>query len=213
MIFIIRHGQTDLNKAKALLGRSDVPLNEEGRRQAEEARDRFAAEGIRFAHVYSSPLVRAVDTARIIAEEVPLSLDERLIEMDYGPYEGMDLRSPAPEVLAFFRDFAHHPAPNGMEPLPQVVGRMGAFMEELRECIADLRTGAAEPKTSAVESQTDASEPNILISTHAVAMKGILEYLTPDSQGSYWSKYIGNCAVYTTELMPDGTFSVPQEYN
>ena len=34
-----------------------------------------------------------------------------------------------------------------------------------------------------------------MISTHAIAMKGLLEYLTPESQGRYWSKYIGNCAV------------------
>ena len=41
-------------------------------------------------------------------------------------------------------------------------------------------------------------------------MKGILEYLTPGSNGSYWSKYIANCAVYTAEDH-DGTISIPQE--
>ena len=52
--------------------------------------------------------------------------------------------------------------------------------------------------------------PNILLSTHAIAMKGALEYLTPASQGSYWSKYIGNCAVYTAELK-NGAYTVPIE--
>ena len=55
-----------------------------------------------------------------------------------------------------------------------------------------------------------AKEDGILISTHAIAMKGILEYLTPDSHGSYWSQYIGNCAVFAAEYK-DGSFTVPVE--
>ena len=50
---------------------------------------------------------------------------------------------------------------------------------------------------------------NILVSTHAIAMKGMLEYLCPG--GAWWSKHIGNCAVYTVELRPDGAWSAPAE--
>jgi broad specificity phosphatase PhoE len=50
---------------------------------------------------------------------------------------------------------------------------------------------------------------NILISTHAIAMKGALEYLTPKSHGSYWTKYIGNCAVYRT-APTSGGYLVPE---
>ncbi len=188
MIYIIRHGQTAKNKANVLQGRSDVPLNEAGVQQLMEVRDRFAALGIRFDKVYTSPLVRAAQTAAIVAADVPQIVDERLIEMDYGPYEGMDLQNPAPEVMEFFRDFVHNPAPEGMEPLRDVVKRLGDFLEEIRP---------------------EAEHGNILISTHAIAMKGALEYLTPDSQGSYWSKYIGNCAVYAAEYTPEQGWSVP----
>ena len=52
---------------------------------------------------------------------------------------------------------------------------------------------------------------NILISTHAIAMKGILEYLTPESNGAYWSEYIGNCAVYAVECT-DGKIGIPKEW-
>ena len=135
----------------------------------------------------TSPLNRAVQTARIVAPDVPMETDERLIEMDYGPYEGMDLNAPAPEVVAFFGDFIHNPAPRGMEPLADVVARAGAFIETLRGI-----------------------EGNVLISTHAIAMKGILEYLTPESGGGYWSKYIGNCAVYSVACGVDG-YAVPIE--
>ena len=188
MIYIIRHGQTEKNRANVLQGRSDIPLNDSGRQQAEEVRNRLIKAGIHFDLVYTSPLIRAVQTAAIIAEGIPQVKDERLIEMDYGPYEGMDLANPAPEVLEFFRDFVHNPAPNGMEPLQAIVVRLGSFLGEIRE---------------------EAAEKNILISTHAIAMKGALEYLTPDSGGSYWSKFIGNCAVYTSEITTEGSWGIP----
>ena len=188
MIYIIRHGQTEKNRANVLQGRSDIPLNESGRQQAEEVKNQFIKAGIHFDLVYTSPLIRAVQTAAIIAEGIPQVKDERLIEMDYGPYEGMDLANPAPEVLEFFRDFVHNPAPKGMEPLQAIVVRLGSFLEEIRE---------------------EAAEKNILISTHAIAMKGALEYLTPDSGGSYWSKFIGNCAVYTSEITTEGSWGIP----
>jgi len=187
MICIIRHGQTELNNRQALQGRSDHPLNVRGVAQAETAAIRLRKRGIAFDRVYSSPLIRAVQTAQIVAPGVSVQTDERLIEMDYGPYEGMDLNAPTPEIVTFFSDFTHNPAPEGMEPLADVVARVGAFMEELK-----------------------AYRGNILVSTHAIAMKGILEYLTPDSKGGYWSKYIGNCAVYAVTL-DKGGFTVPIE--
>ena len=185
-IYIVRHGQTDLNSRHVLQGRSDHPLNATGEEQARATAGRLA--DVRFSRVYSSPLVRAVRTAEIIAPYAEISIDERLIEMEYGPYEGVGLDSLPPAVLEFFSDFIMNSAPPGMEPLKDIVERTGSFIEE--EC----RIGG-----------------DILISTHAIAMKGILEYLTPDSGGSYWSKYIGNCSVYTTEYV-DGGFTVPREF-
>ncbi len=186
-IYIIRHGQTDLNRKHILQGRIDEPLNEDGIRQAEEAAEQLRSMGITIDSVWSSPLQRARDTARIIAGYAPLKTDERLLEMDYGPYDGTDLTSPPPEILEFFSDFVNNPEPPGMEPLAAIVQRLGEFLEELRD---------APP------------EGNVLISTHAIAMKGALEYLTPGSNGSYWDKHIKNCDIYVTEL-EDGAYSVP----
>ena len=187
MIYIIRHGQTELNNAHVLQGRSDYPLNDKGIAQAREVGQWFTDQGIDFSYVYSSPLKRAVRTAELITLEKPIVLDDRLIEMDYGPYEGMDLENPTPEITTFFSDFVNNPAPEGMEPLFRVVQRTGAFLENIKELSG-----------------------NILISTHAIAMKGALEYLTPGSNGSYWSKYIGNCAVYAANNI-DGHIGVPKE--
>lgn len=163
MIYVMRHGQTQLNRAHALQGRSNQPLNEAGEEQARTAGAMLAQRGVKFAHVFSSPLQRAVQTAQLVAPGVPVAVDERLIEMDYGPYEGADLRNPAPEIIEFFSDFVHNPAPAGMEQLSSVVARTGAFIEELKGLDGD-----------------------VLVSTHAIAMKGILEYLTPSSKGRYW---------------------------
>lgn len=189
MLYIIRHGQTTQNKAQLLQGRSDLPLNENGISQAKTLGAWFAAHDIRFDRIYSSPLCRAIETAKLVSSDVPIEVDERLIEMDYGPYEGMDLTKPAPEVLAFFMDFVNVPAPEGMEQLGSVVGRLGGFLCEHGE---------------------EARDENILISTHAIAMKGALEYLTPESKGGYWSKHIANCAVYVSEF-ENGALSVPHE--
>ncbi len=188
-IYIIRHGQTDLNLKRVLQGRSDMPMNDTGISQAEEAARLFREKGIEFDMIWSSPLQRAVRTGRIVAgEETPLKTDDRLLEMDYGPYEGADLMSPPPEITRFFGDFVHEKAPEGMEQLDQVVQRLGEFLEELR---------------------ADGPEGNILLSTHAIAMKGGLEYLTPGSEGSYWNTHISNCEVYLTRL-EDGVFSLPE---
>ena len=154
-------------------------------RQAQEASEKL--KGIRFSRVYSSPLTRAVQTAEILVPNITPIIDERLIEMDYGPYEGTDLNHLPLEILTFFSDFVHNPAPEGMEQLSSVVSRVGAFLEEIKSMQGD-----------------------ILISTHAIAMKGALEYLTPDSNGSYWSKYIGNCAIYAVENTA-GNFGTPKE--
>ena len=186
MIYVIRHGQTKLNNAKLLQGRSDLPLNETGMEQAREAGRWLADQGVSFQRVYSSPLVRAIQTAELVAPGVPVVADDRLIEMDYGPYEGSDLQNPAPEIIEFFSDFVHNPAPDGMEQLSEVVARTGEFVEELK-----------------------GTSDNVLISTHAIAMKGILEYLTPTSHGSYWSKYVGNCEVYVIDSTANG-FGVPE---
>ena len=107
--------------------------------------------------------------------------------MDYGPYEGMDLEKPAPEIMAFFMDFAGTPAPEGMEQLSSVVARAGRFLEEI---ISEARNG------------------DIIISTHAIAMKGLLEYMTPGSEGSYWSTYVGNCEIYAADVTERG-FDIP----
>ena len=90
MLYIMRHGKTDWNVLHKLQGHTDIPLNEEGRRMAEAAREQY--KDINFDVCYCSPLIRARETAQIFLEgrEVPIICDDRLMEMSFGVYEGTE---------------------------------------------------------------------------------------------------------------------------
>lgn len=87
-IYLLRHGQTDWNNEKKLQGRTDIKLNETGIIQANDAAKDIKE--IEFDVVFSSPLSRALDTAKIITENrnIPIIVDERLVEMSFGLLEG-----------------------------------------------------------------------------------------------------------------------------
>src|SRR4030042_6259900 len=90
-LILARHGETESTRERRALGRRDVPLNDTGRLQARAlARCR---EAVPLAAVYSSPLGRALDTARAIAEahDLPVEVDDGLAEMDVGEMDGHSL--------------------------------------------------------------------------------------------------------------------------
>lgn len=100
-LFLVRHGETDHNKGGLALGRADVPLNDTGRDQVRRVADALSAE--EFAALFSSPLQRTRSTAEAIAQRTdrPVTVDERLIEMDVGQLDGM----PMADVRAQHPDF------------------------------------------------------------------------------------------------------------
>jgi ribonuclease H / adenosylcobalamin/alpha-ribazole phosphatase len=125
----VRHGQTASSARLAYSGRSDIPLTDLGREQAAQAAQRLAAAGV--DAVISSPLMRARDTAQAIAGATgaPLTVDERLIEVDYGPFEGLDRAGARERIGAPFDAWRADPfgAPvPGMEPLADALDRARA---------------------------------------------------------------------------------------
>ena len=90
MLYIMRHGRTDWNVRHKLQGRTDIPLNDEGRMMAAEAGKQYS--DIHFDICYSSPLERAKETAEIFLKgrNVPVYTDDRLVEMGFGVYEGIE---------------------------------------------------------------------------------------------------------------------------
>ena len=86
--FCVRHGVTDWNRQGRFQGLTDIPLNDEGIQQAQAAARRLR--DVRFDYVISSPLIRAVKTAEIIATASgkTVAIDDGLIECDFGSFEG-----------------------------------------------------------------------------------------------------------------------------
>ena len=111
-IWLVRHGETEWNATKRAQGQADVPLNEAGRLQAQEAAAQL--DGVNLAGVYSSDLSRAVDTAEPIARShgLEVATDPAFREIDQGEWEGLlldEIRSRWPELWGPARHYLKRP--------------------------------------------------------------------------------------------------------
>jgi|SRR5581483_8635968 len=89
-LLLVRHGETDWNADGRLQGHTDRPLSDYGRRQARQLAEELAA-GAQLDAIYASDLVRARETAEIVAERLglPVDLDPDLREKNWGNWEGL----------------------------------------------------------------------------------------------------------------------------
>jgi probable phosphoglycerate mutase len=126
VILLIRHGQTAANAAGLLLGREDPPLTDLGRRQAAALAD--AASGV--TRVVTSPLRRARETAAAFGPPVPVEVDERWTELDYGELEGRPHGEVPSETWRRWRDDRAF-APPGGESLAALGLRVREACDEL----------------------------------------------------------------------------------
>jgi len=88
-LYFVRHGETYWNVENKICGATDIALTPLGHEQAVRTAEEIVRSGIRFDEILSSPLVRARDTAEHISEitGVPMRVDERLIEQNFGRFE------------------------------------------------------------------------------------------------------------------------------
>ena len=191
-IYLVRHGETDWNKIGRLQGQSDVPLNEHGIRLARETA--AALKDVPFYAVFSSPLSRAMETAKIITGErnLPIQTDRRLLEMDFGVMENIDFvtakKDSAHPMYNFFFAPAQYIPPERAESFEQVYDRSGEF---LRERILELE-GKCE---------------TVLISGHGAMNRSILNPLAGIPLKDFWQISLPNLAVSLLSLQ-DGKFTV-----
>lgn len=194
-IYLFRHGETEWNKERKLQGQSDVPLNEFGRELA--VKTARALEGLPFDRAFSSPLSRAAETARIIVGErkIPFTTDRRLMEMNFGEYEGDAFDPPKADPAHPLHNFlcrpeCYVPSP-GAESFEEVMERAGEF---LREQILPLE-GRYE---------------NILIVAHGAFNRCLLSGIASIPRKDFWKIGLPNCAASILSLK-NGNLEILEE--
>jgi probable phosphoglycerate mutase len=150
VLLLVRHGQSQANAAGLLLGRADSPLTELGRLQAEALGEVLASRATAACRILTSPLQRARQTADAIASAYAgatahaagststtspralpeVSVDGRLVELDYGELEGMAPSKLPPGLWEHWCSDATWRPPGG-ETLWEVTARVSAACEEL----------------------------------------------------------------------------------
>lgn len=132
-LYVARHGETEWNAQNKICGRTDIPLTEWGMEQAKQLADKMAGSDIDV--IMASPMIRAQQTAAAVSEKIgiPILTDERLIEQNFGIYEGMHRKTP--EFLQHKRQFAYR-YPGG-ESMMDVAYRVYGLIEELKRKYPD----------------------------------------------------------------------------
>lgn len=192
ILYVIRHGETRLNKEGRLQGWTDEPLNENGEELARITGE--ALKKVPFDLVITSPLRRAKRTGELVVlpsenyygKEVPVLEDWRLKELRWGSWEGLgcladNFEIPSDNFDSFYEDAFHFEgAPDG-ESMQDVCKRADEFFQEL------IHNPSYQDKV-------------ILISTHGCTMRAMLNPAYED-KSSFWQEHVPyNCAVNIVEV-------------
>lgn len=130
-LYIARHGQTDWNIQHKAQGRSDIPLNETGIKQAEALRDNI--KDIEFTAVYASPLKRAAKTAKIaVGDKYNIIYDDRLMERSFGDYEGKEINGWVEATGYDIGDLHLNTNVGNIEPIRDVLARTKAVLDDIK---------------------------------------------------------------------------------
>lgn len=186
-LYILRHGETDWNKALKMQGQSDIPLNDYGRELAVKTGE--GLKDVDFDYVFSSPLIRAVETAEIVlaGKNVSIEKDDRIKEISFGVYEGMRPE----ERPANFNDFFKAPDKfipgEGAESYYDLCNRTKEFIESVILPLAKKEPAA-----------------NVMISGHGAMNKSLLLYFKNLEIKDIWSgPFQKNCCVTLIEINND----------
>ena len=188
-IWIARHGQTDLNHAMRMQGRTDAPLNKRGVEQAKQSRKNIG--DVHFDAVYSSPLQRAKLTGSIIGnvDINDVIVDERLIETDFGKYEKRKYYLMGPHMTGYWMFPKLFPVPSSVESILSMKKRASSFLREL--------------ETKDYE--------NVLVACHGGIMRALCGYLDEAPDGLHWER-AKNCEIRVYEYK-DGHHKFLKSYS
>lgn len=185
-IYIVRHGETVWNEKRLLQGSVDIELNHNGRELAGQTG--MNLEAVNFDKIYSSPLIRAYETANLIRghRNIPIIRDERLRELSFGENEGKNSIEIREDENNPFHNFFSNPelytAPKGGETLESICERAKEFLKQV------------------IEPQAETSE-RIMIVAHGALNKALLCHIMNHGIEEYWAGGLQkNCGVVIVKL-------------
>jgi len=176
MLFLVRHGRTAVNVGNKLQGRIDHPLDEVGRQQAVEIAS--VLKGI--DRVISSPLIRAKQTADAFG--LPVEVDTRFIELDYGDFDGMLQKDVPALTWKEWRRDNHFRPPNG-ETLIELDLRVREALSELID---------------------EARNKNLVIVSHVSPIKAAIAWTIGTDVGSCWRMLLDRASISRIEITENG---------
>jgi broad specificity phosphatase PhoE len=180
-LYLVRHGETDYNLQKRYQGRTNTTLNPTGLRQAHLLRRRFLPEAL--DRIYTSRLIRAGDTARIIASErnVEIRACEYLSEISFGQFEGMTYEEAIKQYPNWKPDGFDFTVCGG-ESLAQLAWRAQAFCRILTE--------------------DSTSSSSIMVVSHAGCLRVLICLLLGLDVDCWWRFSIGPASVSIMDDVP-----------
>ena len=218
-LYVTRHGQTQWNAWNKVLGRTDVPLDETGRAQADALARSLTGEPVDL--VLTSPLQRTVQTGAAVANKlgIPAQTADELIEMNFGIYEGVQRSDPVYQA-AKAQYFARYPEG---ESFLDIAARVYPFLRDLPETVDEIlyREQAAgiptqgvndrvmvtasaltDPgaETSAVPGAAFRPARGVLLVTHNGICRVIHSYFESMTNDEFRTFALPNCALMRYEL-------------
>ena len=192
-VYLIRHGVTIGNTEKRYIGvRNDQPLCEEGIKATEELRSRIPASFYKqIDKVFSSPMIRARETAKILFDDREINIVEELTETDFGYFEGKNYNdlNGDPIYQNWINSNGEDPIP-GAEPREDLIARS---MTGLMKALGDMK-----------------SDECIAIVCHGGNIMGLISHLTGENYFHFMTK---NLECWVMDLETDGKDIIATTYD
>lgn len=197
-LYLLRHGETDWNKAHRFQGRIDIPLNDYGRELAYLTADKWPV--IHYDRVYCSPLIRAQETAHIVLNGRPeydsIITDPRIIEFGFGACEGMNIDEESKNPSSPMYNLLHHP--ESYKPI------------EGAESFQDLVARAKDFLTDEILPLESQGLNNILVVAHGALIRGLVCAAGLKTIEGFWDVRYFNCCLTTLDIT-DGKITMVRE--
>lgn len=175
-LYLVRHGETEWNKKRIFQGKGDSPLTDIGMEQATLLGDYIKEKGMFIDEIFSSPLGRAYDTAKLIFPDREIKTDWNVAEMGFGSWEGKNIGDIQRFEEKNYHDFFHHAElykheTHGGESFLEVEKRVEEFLKNLLK---------------------DYENKTVLLVSHGLLLKVLLKHVKNETLDKFWKSEVFN---------------------